>query len=146
MNSRKSDPKFVRAYERGMLRSAFKSLFWAVISERKKRSAGYTLIQLAKGVATSKHEVSRWFNGDPNWTINTIASIANALGVDLRIEAVDRVSGEVFTPAGIQVSTVYQPPKRVTSAAPPPPPSVRVTRMPEGLRPPDDRISSAAAA
>src|ERR1700692_4520416 len=116
MNSRKSDPKFVRAYERGMLRSAFKSLFWAIVSERKKRHAGYTLIQLAKGMATSKHEVSRWFNGDPNWTINTIASMANALDIDLRVEAVDRITGEVFTPAGIQVSTAYQPPQRVTSA------------------------------
>src|SRR5262249_40427202 len=54
-----------------------------------------------KAISTSKHEVSRWFNGDPNWTINTIASIAHALNVDVRIQAVDRSNRQVFTPAGL---------------------------------------------
>jgi transcriptional regulator with XRE-family HTH domain len=93
------DPKFRSSFERGLLRSAFRSLFWAVITERKKKS-DFKLVDLARAVAASKHEVSRWFNGDPNWTINTIANIANALNVDVRIEAVDRTSGQVFTPAG----------------------------------------------
>jgi transcriptional regulator with XRE-family HTH domain len=100
--TRKSDPKFLRAYDREMLRSAFVSLFWAVITERRKKG-GYTLIQLAKQLGTNKAEVSRWFRGQPNWTVGTIANIAHALNVDVRIEAVDRVSGEVFTPAGIRV-------------------------------------------
>jgi transcriptional regulator with XRE-family HTH domain len=99
----KSDPKFLRAYDREMLRSAFVSLFWAVITERRKKR-GYTLVQLAKQLGTNKAEVSRWFRGQPNWTVGTIANIAHALNVDLRIEAVDRASGEVFTPAGIRVS------------------------------------------
>jgi transcriptional regulator with XRE-family HTH domain len=130
--TRKSDPKFVRAYDRAMLRSAFVSLFWAVITERRKKGT-YTLIQLAKQLGTNKAEVSRWFKGEPNWTVGTIANIANALNVDLRIQAVDRVSGEVFTPAGIQVSTTSPLDRRVTSAS-----SyaelekVRITRVPEG--------------
>jgi transcriptional regulator with XRE-family HTH domain len=99
MNSRKSDPKFVRAYDRGMLRSAFVSLFWAVITERKKK--GFTFQALAKLLGTNKGEVSRWFNGDPNWTINTIANLASALDVDIKIEAIDRASGAIFTPAGL---------------------------------------------
>lgn len=84
-----------------MLRSAFVSLFWGVIVERKKRPDGYTLQQLADALGTNKAEVSRWFNGEPNWTINTIAGIANALNLDLEIRAVERGTGRVFTPAGL---------------------------------------------
>ena len=102
--SSKSDPKFTLSYERGMLRSAFVSLFWGIIMERKKRG-GFTLLALAKILGANKGEVSRWFNGDPNWTINTIANLASALNVDLKITAVDRDTGAVFTPAGIQITT-----------------------------------------
>jgi transcriptional regulator with XRE-family HTH domain len=94
---KKADPKFVRSYERAMLRSAFASLFWAAIADRKK--AGLTMVALAKAVGTSKHEISRWFKGDPNWTINTIAALAHALGLSLRIEAVDNL-GRVYRPSG----------------------------------------------
>lgn len=106
MSMKKTDPKFRRSFERGVLRAAFKSLFWAIITERKKRPEGFKLTELAKAISTSKHEVSRWFNGDPNWTVNTIANVADALDVDVRIEAVDRKSGVVFTPAGaVQTQT-----------------------------------------
>jgi transcriptional regulator with XRE-family HTH domain len=101
--SKKNDPKFEMAFDRGMLRSAFLSIFWAVISERKK-AEGFTFQTFAKKIGSTKHEVSRWFNGDPNWTINTIASIANALNLDLRITAVDRTTGQVYTPSGMEVS------------------------------------------
>lgn len=100
---RKDDPKFVRAYVRGMLRSAFVSLFWAIISVRKKRT-GLTLQVLAKYIGVNKAELSRWFNGDPNWTVNTIGGLAHALDVDIRIYAIDRKTGEVYTPAGLQLS------------------------------------------
>jgi hypothetical protein len=53
--------------------------------------------------------VSRWFKGDPNWTVNTIANIANALNVDLEIKARDRKTGVIYTPSGVQVATVSQP-------------------------------------
>jgi transcriptional regulator with XRE-family HTH domain len=112
---RKSNPKFVRAYDRAMLRSAFVSLFWAIITERRKKGT-YTLVQLAEQLGTNKAEVSRWFRGEPNWTVGTIANIANALNVELHIQAVDRTSGEIFTPAGVQASKAYQPPQKVTSA------------------------------
>lgn len=101
--SRKNDPKFEMAFDRGMLRSAFVSLFWAVISERKK-AGGFTFQGLAKKIGSTKHEVSRWFNGDPNWTVNTLASIANALDLDLKITAVDRTTGQVYTPSGMEAS------------------------------------------
>ncbi len=99
--NRKTDPKFLRSIERGMLRSTFVSLFWAIFQHRKKAS-GLTLQTLAKAIPANKAEVSRWFNGDPNWTINTIASIADALDVELRVEARDRNTGIVFTSSGIQ--------------------------------------------
>jgi transcriptional regulator with XRE-family HTH domain len=114
MSSRKSDPKFVRAYDRGMLRSAFVSLFWAIITERRKK--GFTFQALAKLLGTNKGEVSRWFNGDPNWTINTIANLAIALDVDLQIQAIDRNTGMVFTPAGPVQTSTSQPSTIKTTA------------------------------
>jgi transcriptional regulator with XRE-family HTH domain len=125
-HSKIDDPKFERAYYRGMLRSAFLSMFWAVISERKKQ--GLTLIELAKAIGSSKHEVSRWFNGDPNWTINTIGAIAHALKLTIRIEAVDQ-QGNVYGPSGLLDS----PPTKTamaTSSVPMVP--INVTRKPAG--------------
>lgn len=110
--SKKSDPKFEMAYDRAMLRSAFVSLFWSVISERKKQG-GFTFQAFAKKIGSTKHEVSRWFNGDPNWTLNTVASIANALDLELKIEAVDTAK-RVFKPSGVQAET-YSVPKKTAS-------------------------------
>ena len=56
---------------------------------------------MAKLVGVNKAELSRWFKGDPNWTINTIASLAHALNVEIQIKAVDIKTGEVYTPAGL---------------------------------------------
>ena len=52
---------------------------------------------------SSKHEVSRWFKGDPNWTINTIASIAHALKLTLVVQAIDE-HGNVYGASGKQAS------------------------------------------
>jgi transcriptional regulator with XRE-family HTH domain len=104
---KKTSPKFTRAYDRAILRSAFVSLFWAVIMERKKR-AGFTLQALAKKMGTNKGEVSRWFSGDPNWTVNTIANLANALELEMKIEARDRSTGFIFTPAGLHNAQICQ--------------------------------------
>ena len=107
MKKSKDSPKFVLDYERGMLRSVFRSIFWAVIADKKKRS-GFTFRSLAKAVGADRGKVSHWFNGDPNWTINTIAAIAHALGLELKIIATDR-TGRVFTAAGLQDSAVKKP-------------------------------------
>jgi transcriptional regulator with XRE-family HTH domain len=108
MKNRKTDPRFVISYERGMLRSALVSLFWSVIMERKKRPGGFTLQSLAKAIGSTKHEVSRWFNGDPNWTLNTIANLAHALDLDLTIQARERSTGIIYTPAGVQASATLE--------------------------------------
>ena len=136
----KDDPKFEKAYYRAMLRSAFLSVFWAVISERKKK--GLTLISLAKAIGSSKHEVSRWFNGDPNWTINTIAAIAHALKLTIRISAVDEY-GNIYEPSGLR----YSPEKAAaiaTSRVPMEP--VNVTRTPPGALLIKSEVASARAA
>lgn len=128
-HSKAEDPKFARAYYRAMLRSAFVSIFWAVISDRKKQ--GLTLIALAKAIGSSKHEVSRWFKGDPNWTINTIASIAHALKLTLRIQAVDE-HGRVYGPSGLQYEPTQMP--AATSGMPINSfPQAKITKAPDGV-------------
>lgn len=98
--------RFQLHYEQGMLRSAFRSMFWAIISERKKAGRFSLKDFIALLPRGDKGKVSKWFNGDPNWTINTIGTIARALNVDIKIEAVDRTTGVIFTPTGIQTSAM----------------------------------------
>ncbi len=98
--SDKDEAGFDRDYERGILRSELVSLFWAVISERKREPNGYALQELADRLGINKSQVSRWFNGLPNWEANTIADIAAALGVDLQVMARDRRDGRVYTASG----------------------------------------------
>jgi transcriptional regulator with XRE-family HTH domain len=144
MSTSRSDAKFERAYARGTLRSAFVSLFWAVITERRKKGP-FTLQELAKRLGANKGEVSRWFKNDPNWTVNTIASIATALNLDLTITARDRSTGQLFTPAGPVVKTqVIMNPlhsrtsaQSAPSAAPAEPEKVTEKSRVEGQRPLD---------
>lgn len=95
----------LRDFDRGMLRSGFVSLF-AGIMMAKKRSKGFTFQKLADALGVDKSSVSRDFRGDPNWTVNKIADLANALDVEISIQARDRVTGAVFTPAGPATSRV----------------------------------------
>lgn len=112
MSMNKSDPKFVKAYERGMLRSAIRSAFWSALSYRRQ-AHGLTFKDFAKLVGVSKHEISRWFNGDPNWTINTMAKLASALDMSVRIEVVDKKTGKIFTSSG---EKVVKEAKQITSS------------------------------
>jgi transcriptional regulator with XRE-family HTH domain len=98
----------VRNFDRGMLRSAFASLFCAVISDRRKRE-GYKLKHLSDALGCDKSHVSRWFSNEPpNWQVDTIADVAGALGLDLRIAAQDRQTGQIYTPAGPQRAAQVQ--------------------------------------
>jgi transcriptional regulator with XRE-family HTH domain len=89
----------IRAFERGMLRSEVMSLFWAVISDRRERM-GFKLQSLADTLGIDKSGVSRWFSSRPNWRLNTVADIAYALNLELRITAIDCETGTVFSPSG----------------------------------------------
>lgn len=100
MSVKNTDQKLNRLsiYDRHMLRSTFVSLFWAVISER--RSKGYKLKDLAQALGRDKSTVSRWFRDRPNWRLDTIADVAGALDLQLRIDAVDRSTGVIYTATG----------------------------------------------
>lgn len=89
----------LRAYDREMLRAAFVSLLWPAY-ERKREREGITLTALADALGIDKSAVSRWFATRPNWIIDTIADVARCLDLDLAIEARDRVTVRVYTPAG----------------------------------------------
>ncbi len=88
------------AFRRGALRSAFHSLFWGVIVDRK-RNSGLKMKDLADKLGVHKSFVSRSFSSPPNWRIDTLADFSDALGLDLIVEARDRKTGRIFTSSGI---------------------------------------------
>src|SRR5690606_38495760 len=104
MSQRKNERaawKRQRKFDRDMLRSAMKSLFFGIIADRRKRD-GFTMADLAAFTKTDKGRVSRWFKGLPNWQIDTIADIADALDVDLIVKAKDRKTGRVYAEYGVE--------------------------------------------
>ena len=103
--STKTDPAFLRAFDRQMLRAKFQSLFWNVVSARKKESK-YTLQQLADTLGVNKSAVSRGFSEPQNWTIDKLSDMADALGVELVIEARDKAEDVVYTPVGVVIAAV----------------------------------------
>jgi transcriptional regulator with XRE-family HTH domain len=125
-NQKKIDPaKRLREYDRKMLRSTFVSLFWGVISERRRRSK-FTLQSLADKLGTDKSAVSRWFSGElPNWTVDKIADVAGVLDLELRIEATDK-SGSVFTASGAITQSATPSPTSLTSSESSPRPQITV--------------------
>lgn len=103
--TRKPEPRHKRlaAYRRGMLRSAFVSLFWNIL-QYKKRTEQLTQKDLAERIGIHKSNPSKWFSGDrPNWSVDTIADISAALGVTLDIRAIDKATGVSFNVSGIEV-------------------------------------------
>src|ERR1700742_1983013 len=90
----------VSEYDRDVLKSSVVSLFWNILSYRKRES-GFTLTDLAAKIGVHKSAPSRWFGNDrPNWEENTMADIANALGVELEVYARDKKTGVRFAPYG----------------------------------------------
>lgn len=93
-----------RLYDRLMLRSAFQSLFWVVLLDRKRKEQ-LTRKGLADKLGVHKSFVSRAFSRPPNWQIDKISDFSDALGVDLVVEARDRATGVVYTASGIRQPT-----------------------------------------
>ncbi len=97
---RRRAKKADRYYSRQMLRSAFVSMIQSVVESR--RANGYTLQQLADDTDNNKSTVSRWFSDErPNWQLDTISDIAEALNIDLVLRVRDRETGAVHSPQGI---------------------------------------------
>ncbi len=95
-----------------MLRAAVVSLFWNIVSYKRKRD-GFSLKLLAEKLGVDKSSPSRWFSDDrPNWTVNTIADIADALNVDIEVRATDRATGTVYVSYGVLQSAVETKGKR----------------------------------
>ena len=100
-NKRRTQKSRDRVLDRQMLRALFQSAFMSVIQTRKARE-GYQLKQLAEDTQNLKSTVSRWFSSDPpNWQIDTMADIADALDLEVVLQLKDRKSGEVHTALGI---------------------------------------------
>ena len=103
---RNAENNLLVEYDRGMLRAAFVGLFWTIICH-KRRFDKFRLKQLSDKIGINKSGPSQWFSGErPNWTVNTISDIANALDVDLEIRAKDRKTGVTFLPYGVLSSRV----------------------------------------
>jgi len=123
--SRKTEVDRLAEYDRMMLRSSFLSLFWSVIIERRKRGK-FMLQWLADFIGINKSSVSRWFSSPtpPNWETDTLADIARALDLELKIEAVERSTGVVFSASGPVIpQTIIVSPTPMTSADPAPEPT-----------------------
>lgn len=97
----KAQKRRERDYDRQMMRAAFQSLFLGVIQEKKK--SGYQLQQLAADTDNLKSTVSRWFspNSLPNWQIDTVSDICDALKLKLELKVTDMVSGVAYSPQGV---------------------------------------------
>jgi Helix-turn-helix len=123
--SPKRDISRLVQYDRAMLRSAFCSMFWGVISERRE-TGQLILAGLADALGIHKSVISKWFTGRsrPNWEINTIADLAHVLDLELDIKATDRNTGRVYTPSGVvrpgetSAGTLLQIVKLPTAAVP----------------------------
>ena len=81
-----------QAYRRAMLRSAYQSLFWSIILKRKQQT-GFTLKALADKLAINKSYISRSFSRPPNWQIDKLSDMADALDIELTVEARDKRDG-----------------------------------------------------
>lgn len=96
---------YQESFRRGALRSAFHSLFWGVIVDRK-RNAGFKMKDIAATLGVNKSFVSRSFSSPPNWRIDTIADFSEALDLDLILEVRDRKTGRIFTPSGVRANAI----------------------------------------
>jgi ribosome-binding protein aMBF1 (putative translation factor) len=54
----------------------------ASIIQRQRKEKGYTQHELANKLGVSQVMVSRWENGEENFTIATLAKISTALGIE----------------------------------------------------------------
>ena len=55
----------------------------AIAIQRQRKAKGYTQRELASKLGVSQVMVSRWENGEENFTIATLVKISTALGIEL---------------------------------------------------------------
>ena len=55
----------------------------AATIQRQRKAKGYTQQELANKIGVTQVMISRWENGEENFTVATLAKISNALGIML---------------------------------------------------------------
>jgi len=104
-------PEKTKKLKLELFKSSIISAAFSLFSQRKKeaRSRGekYLLQDMAERAGVDKSQASRWFGGGdpPNMQLSTLFAIGDALDGDVRIEIVDRKTGEVHTAHGIETPT-----------------------------------------
>jgi len=110
--SMRTDPEYAARFRRLRFRRRVQSVFWTTI-QYKKENGGYRLQALADALKVTKSVVSRMFGVNrQNWTLDKLSDLADALGVDLVIEARDRSANVTHTASGTiynQAHTIAQP-------------------------------------
>lgn len=104
--------KFLREFSQQMLRAMVQSVFVSVFNESKKREK-LSQSGLAKRLGINRSVISRNLSSPPNWTVDKISDMAEALNVDIEIIARDRVSGHCHTARGMVVISVTSEAQRV---------------------------------
>lgn len=94
------DDKFLREFSQQMLRAMVQSVFVSVFNEAK-RTSKLSQSGLAKRLGINRSVISRNLSDPPNWTVDKISDMAEALNVDIEIIARNRVSGQCHTARGV---------------------------------------------
>lgn len=106
--------KFLREFSQQMLRSMVQSVFVSVFNGRRKKNK-LTQSELAKKMGVNRSIISRDLAVPPNWTVDKISDMAEALNVDIEIIARDRETGECHTARGVIKISVNTVVNRITT-------------------------------
>lgn len=94
-----------------VVKSGIVSMLYSLFSARKKQASArgekYLMQTLADDACMDKSQLSRWFNGDstPNWRVSTLFELCEAMDGELRVSVVDKHTGLVHTPSGVEKAT-----------------------------------------
>ena len=86
-----------KEYRKRSVHSMFQSLFWGALQDKHRR-----IDDIADRTKYNKEHVRCLFRRDAWWSINAISDVAEALDLELNVEARDRTTGKVYTPSGVK--------------------------------------------
>lgn len=125
-----ADEKFLREFRHVMLRTLVQSVFVSIFNDKKKKD-GLSQSKLAEKMGVNRSVISRSLADPPNWTIDKISDMAEAMNVDLEVIARDRDTGICHTARGrlhMAFTTGKRAPEIVENKSPTlSPPSMTVT-------------------
>lgn len=90
-------PEEEKKYRQMSLHSMFSSLFWGVI-QRNRGKKECTIDEIARKTGYSKQRIMNLFSSHPQWSCNAIFYVAEALNLELIVEARERSTGKIYTP------------------------------------------------